>query len=216
MTELTYFFDPLCGWCYAAAPALQRIAETSGDRLRLMPTGLFVEPRPVAAIADHAQRNDTHIQKLTGQPFTQAYHQGVMRAAGGVFSSGALTRAVVALGRIDPRLEPPFLHDAQTARYVGGQDTSRADVVAAIAGEVARAAGYDLSDAALRDQIEADPTIDAETDRRITESRKAMTTLGIQGIPQLVVTNESGARVIDSQILYAGGDAVLAALGEPA
>ena len=43
-----------------------------------------------------------------------------------------------------------------------------------------------------------------------------MATLGIQGIPQLIVSDERGTRVLDSRALYAGGDAVLAHLSEPA
>lgn len=215
-TQFIYLFDPLCGWCYAAAPALKRIAETHGDQLRLMPTGLFVGPRPVSQIADHAFTNDSRIQELTGQRFTDTYHQGVMRKPGGIFSSGSLTRALVALGQIDPALEPIFLHTAQMARYVYGQDTSRADVVAGIAAQVARDAGLEVEERALFAEIENGSSLKAETERRINEGRRAMATLGIQGIPQLIVSDERGTRVLDSRALYAGGDAVLAQLSEPA
>lgn len=214
--RFTYLFDPLCGWCYASAPALKRVAETHADRLRLMPTGLFVEPRPVAAIADHARKNDGRIQDLTGQRFTEAYHQGVMRAPRGVFSSRALTRALVALGRIDPALEARFLHAAQTGRYVDGKDTSRPDMTAEIAVRVARTSGIEIDLSAFQAEITDDPALEVETDRRIAEGRAMMSTLGIQGIPQLIVTDHRGARVLDSQTLYAGGDAVLAAINEPA
>lgn len=214
--RLSYLFDPLCGWCYAAAPALKRVAEIHGDRLRLMPTGLFVEPRPVAAIADHAYKNDSRIQNLTGQPFTEGYHQGVMRARGGVFSSMALTRALVALGQIDPVLEPRFLHAAQTARYVGGHDTSRADVVAGIALQVARLSHIGVDQAGFLARITDDPALEVETDRRIAEGQALMSTLGIRGVPQLIVTDDRGARAVDGQALYTGGDAVLAALNKPA
>ncbi|AWI85960.1 protein-disulfide isomerase (plasmid) [Alloyangia pacifica] len=215
-TRFTYLFDPLCGWCYAAAPALKRLAETHGDRLRLMPTGLFVDPRPVAAIADHARKNDGRIEALTGQPFTDAYHQGIMRARGGVFSSQALTRALVAIGSIDPALEPRFLHAAQTARYVEGRDTSRSEVVAGVAVEVAQATGKEIDEAAFRVKITDDPALDIETDRRIAEGKKVMAALGLQGIPQLIVTDDRGVRAVDSQALYAGGAAVLAAIWERA
>lgn len=214
--QLGYLFDPLCGWCYAAAPALKRLADVHGDRLRMMPTGLFVDARPVAAIADHARSNDNRIQDLTGQPFSDAYHQGVMRADGGIFSSQALTRALVALGRIDATLEPRFLHFAQTARYVDGQDTSRADVVAGIAVQVARASGIAMDRSAFLAEITDDPALLAQTDRRLAQGQAMMSTLGIQGIPQLVVTDDSGAHVVNSQTLYAGGDAILAALKNPA
>ncbi|WP_244629714.1 DsbA family protein [Martelella limonii] len=216
MFHLTYLFDPLCGWCYAAAPQLKRVAETYGERLTLMPTGLFVPPRPVSAIADHARANDGRIQALTGQPFSEAYHQGVMRAPGGVFSSQALTLGLVALGQIDPALEPLFLHAAQKARYVDGLDTARADVVAAIAETVAGRFGIERDSVAIQAAIEGDAALKEATDRRISDALALMAKLGVHGVPQLVVTDRHGARIIDSQTLYSGGDAVLAALEQPA
>jgi len=214
--RFTYLFDPLCGWCYAAAPALERIAERHGDSLRLMPTGLFTELRPVATIADHARANDDRIQELTGQSFTSAYHQGVMRAPGGQLSSLPLTRALVALGQINPALEPRFLHEAQTARYVEGRDTSRPEIVAGVAHSVAQAAGLQINEGDLRVRLSEDRHLAAETDSRILEGRKMMEMLGLRGIPQLVVTDGGGTRTVDSQTLYAGGDAVLRAFGDAA
>ena len=38
---VTYLFDPLCGWCYAAAPVLARLQATPGVQVVLAPTGLF-------------------------------------------------------------------------------------------------------------------------------------------------------------------------------
>ena len=40
-TTVTYLFDPLCGWCYAAAPVLARLQATPGVQVVLAPTGLF-------------------------------------------------------------------------------------------------------------------------------------------------------------------------------
>lgn len=39
--KLQYLFDPLCGWCYASAPALSYLAQHHADQLELMPSGLF-------------------------------------------------------------------------------------------------------------------------------------------------------------------------------
>src|SRR5271163_4890850 len=39
--KLDYFFDPLCGWCYASAPALEALAEAFPDALTMLPSGLF-------------------------------------------------------------------------------------------------------------------------------------------------------------------------------
>ncbi len=212
-TQFTYLFDPLCGWCYAAAPAIKHLSETFGLQLTMMPTGLFVTPRPVSTIADHARAHDGRIQDLTGQPFSEAYHIGVMRAPGGVLTSLYLTRAMVALGRIDPAFEPRFLHAAQSARYVEGQDTSRPEIVARIAAQLA---GGTTDDATMLAVLENDPDLAAETDRRIAAGQKTMRTLGLSGVPLLMVRDENGTHIVDGHVLYEGGDAVLATLGKAA
>ena len=95
--ELQYFFDPLCGWCYTSAPALTALAERHGAALQMMPIGLFMQPRPIAGIADFAWQNDQRIAALTGQRFTESYRTQVLQAADGVFDSTPLTRALTAL-----------------------------------------------------------------------------------------------------------------------
>lgn len=54
MRSLIYLYDPLCGWCYAAAPGIARLRE-AGVTVTPRPTGLFAEPGRVmtAAFADH-------------------------------------------------------------------------------------------------------------------------------------------------------------------
>ena len=67
--KLYYFFDPLCGWCYASAPALAGLAEAFPDALTLMPSGLFSEEnaRDISPEwAAYAWRNDQRIEKMTG------------------------------------------------------------------------------------------------------------------------------------------------------
>ena len=39
--RITCLFDPLCGWCYGAAPALHRLRDVEGFSVELAPTGLF-------------------------------------------------------------------------------------------------------------------------------------------------------------------------------
>ena len=47
---LTYLFDPLCGWCYGAAPALHALID-AGHAVMLIPSGLFVAPGRTRAVA---------------------------------------------------------------------------------------------------------------------------------------------------------------------
>lgn len=85
---VTYLFDPLCGWCYAAAPALKFLQAQEGVEVVLAPSGLFAGAgaRPMdAQFAAYAWSNDQRIQQLTGQPFTQAYRDQILGAVSGRF-----------------------------------------------------------------------------------------------------------------------------------
>jgi putative protein-disulfide isomerase len=144
--KLDYFFDPFCGWCYASAPALDAIAEAYPHALTMQPSGLFANTggRPVSSMADHAWRNDQRIAELTGQKVTTEYRDLVLHDPDGVFDSIYATRAIVALGEIDPSLEPKVLHELQTARYVDANDTANPAVDAAVAAKVSGKHGHSV------------------------------------------------------------------------
>lgn len=98
-----YLFDPLCGWCYAAAPALKYLQGVEGIHVALAPTGLFAGAgaRPMdAQFAAYAWANDQRIQQLTGQLFTQAYRDHILGAANRRFDSGPATLALTAWPRL--------------------------------------------------------------------------------------------------------------------
>lgn len=208
--EFRYYFDPLCGWCYASAPALAALAERHGDKLRMMPVGLFVEPRPISAMADHAWRNDQRISQLTGQRFSEEYHRKVLQAPDGVFTSKALTLALAALGEIAPSLEARFLHAAQVARYVEGRDTSRVDEVVRIAATVANEAAVAFDADAFADRLQNDKALAERVEARMAAARAEMKSLPGSGVPQLLVAVGDKAHAVSGQPLYAGGDALLA------
>lgn len=198
-TTVTYLFDPLCGWCYAAAPALKYLQGVDGLQVVLAPTGLFAGAgaRPMdAQFAAYAWANDQRIQQLTGQPFTQAYRDRILGAEGGRFDSGPATLALTAVAQADPALELEALHALQHARYVDGRNNADPAVIA----EVLR--GLGLEDAAAR--VEApDPTLRSRTAERVARAQATLRAVGARGVPQLVVTAQGGA------LRLLGGDALL-------
>ncbi|VXD05039.1 Protein-disulfide isomerase-like protein [Pseudomonas sp. 8Z] len=207
--ELQYFFDPLCGWCYASAPALVGLAERHGAALRMMPVGLFMQPRPIAGIAEFAWQNDQRIATLTGQHFSEAYREQVLLAADGVFDSTPLTRALTALGEQDAALELRLLHTAQLARYVDGVDTCRVEAVAQIALDVARSAGLDLDLDAFSARLSDDRSLADATAQRVTRAQQAMQALPSGGVPQLLLKINGTPHVIAGQPLYEGPQRLL-------
>jgi putative protein-disulfide isomerase len=214
--QLHYFFDPLCGWCYASAPALAAVAKAYPGALRMMPSGLFADgnARPVAAMADHAWRNDTRISELTGQRFTEAYRDKVLLKPDGVFDSGPATRAVVALGELSPALEPRFLHAVQLARYIEACDTALPDEVAAVATAVAQVENLSLDSAAFALRLAGDKDLAARTNARIAETQTLMARLPSGGVPQLLVTARGRGEVLHGAPLYSGADEVLRTIAE--
>lgn len=214
--EFHYLFDPLCGWCYASAPALAAIATAYPGALRMMPSGLFADhnARSVSSMADHAWRNDMRISNLTGQRFTEAYRDKVLLNPDGLFDSGPATRALVALGELSATLEPKFLHQIQLTRYVEARDTSLPNEVAAVAIAVAQEANISLSSDAFALRLSEDKELAARTSARIAETRNLMGRLSSGGVPQLLVSLDGNAEVIHGAPLYSDGGEVLRLISE--
>jgi len=212
--KLDYFFDPLCGWCYASAPALEALAEAFPDALTMLPSGLFAGAgaRPVAAIAEHAWRNDTRIAELTGQVFATQYRDQVLGDPRGVFDSISATRAIVALGEVDPSLEPALLQALQSARYVGAKDTANAAVVATVAAKVLEGRGHSVDEDALADIFACDEGLATRTEQRIRTTLARMRELSSSAVPQLLATIGDHREVIQGGDLYGGADTVLKAV----
>lgn len=207
-THVTYLFDPLCGWCYAAAPAIARLQGTPGVQVDLAPTGLFAGAgaRPMdAQFAQYAWSNDHRIQQLTGQPFTQAYRDNVLGAVSGRFDSGPATLALTAVAQTAPAQELAALHAIQSARYVDGRDTTALPVLADVLGAI----GLHAAAALMR---AGDGALHAAMQQRVAAARAAMQALGAQGVPQLVVHSANGAqqRLLSSTDLLGPLDALLA------
>lgn len=205
-TIVTYLFDPLCGWCYGASPAIQRLGQHGNIMLELAPTGLFTGAggRSLdASFADYAWSNDMRIQKLTGQRFTEAYHTQVLRRPGGRFDSSAATLALTAVAISEAPRELDTLKLLQEARYVDGLDTSAATVVL----KVLRDAGL----GAAADRLAAgDAELLAANDSRMRNAQGLMRSLGAQGVPALVITDGQGSRLLRGDVLYGDVDKLLA------
>jgi putative protein-disulfide isomerase len=171
----------------------------------MIPTGLFFEPRPITAIADHAWRNDQRIGELTGQRFSQSYHLNVLQAPNGVFTSSPLTLALAILGEIDVVLEPRFLHAAQVARYVEGRDTSRIEEVVRVAEAVAAANDAAINAVIFAERLQSDITLLDRVKARMATARSELQSFG-NGVPQLLVQMGKVVQVVEREALYGGKD----------
>ena len=203
-----YIFDPLCGWCYASAPALAALAHAWPGRLALRPSGLFADAGArdlTPEWARHAWVNDQRIAAMTGQVFSTAYHDQVLQGAAKRFDSGPLNRALTAVHAIDAALEPAVLAQLQTARYVDGQDTARAAVVAQVTAQALHDAGHTLDTEAFAQRLQTDAALAQATQARTRATQALMRERGMRGVPQLLVSVDGAVRSVDSAALYQGG-----------
>ncbi|WLE00605.1 DsbA family protein (plasmid) [Agrobacterium leguminum] len=206
--HVTYLFDPLCGWCYGAVPALEHIAGQKGFIVTLSPTGLFAGEgsRPMDRnFADYAWQNDQRIARLTGQVFSDAYRSNVLDAAGGLFDSAPATLGIVAVGLTQPDGELSALKALQHTRYVDGIDTASRETVAS----VLKKAGF--HEAALRVRSPDEELLSAYR-TRIAAARADMARFGAQGVPTLIVGEGQDRRMVRCNALYGRFDLLTAEL----
>ena len=203
-----YLMDPLCGWCYGAAPALQKLRNVPGVQLEIAPTGLFAGAGSRAMDADFAAfawSNDERIERLTGQRFTLRYRSQVLGKHGQRFDSGPATLALTAVQRTAPEREFDALRAIHEARYVDGLDTTDQTVLA----ELLR--GLQL-DAAAQLLLQTDAALTTATRDRIADAQRDMQQLGAQGVPALVLVGDQGRRLVRGNALYGSLDSLLAQL----
>ncbi|MBS7699787.1 MULTISPECIES: DsbA family protein [unclassified Chelatococcus] len=200
--QVTYLYDPLCGWCYGAMPALEVLQ--SRAKITFVPTGLFAgEGARVmdANFAAYAWENDQRIASLTGQPFSERYREQVL-LPGTAFDSTVATLALVAVSLDAPDQLFAACKAIQHARYVDGRDTSVRQEVAAVLD------GMGLSGAAAR-LLANDRGVLAAARHAVATGRRLMAAHGARGVPTVVLSTEQGDRLIPSQLLYGEREALL-------
>lgn len=195
---LYYLFDPLCGWCYGAAPAVTHLRNTTNVVVQPLPTGLFSGEG--ASVMDdnfaaYAWSNDQRIQSLTGQPFTEKYRANVLANRQQRFDSGHATAALTAVALTERERELEVLSAIQKARYVDGLDvTSEATLVGILQLlELEEAASLFVSSSeALHAHIQA----------RASHAQTFMQAHGVRGVPAFIAETEGGIQLLQNAEIY--------------
>lgn len=122
-TTLHYVYDPLCGWCYGAAPLLQAAAGIPDLRIALHAGGLWMgarRQRMGQALRDYVRPHDERIHALTGQPFGKPYFDDLLLDESRLLDSEPPIRAILAVTALGgDGLD--LLHRIQSAHYRDGQ-----------------------------------------------------------------------------------------------
>jgi putative protein-disulfide isomerase len=154
--RLHYIADPLCGWCYAAAPLVKAARDVAGLDVVFHGGGMMAGPnvqRVTPQLRNYVMPHDHRIASLTGQPFGDAYFEGLLRDTTAVFDSAPPTAAVLAAEALAGR-GLDMLAAEQRAHYVAGRRIADRDVLIALAADLgldrdAFAKAFDAQDVAV-------------------------------------------------------------------
>jgi len=176
---LHYFYDPLCGWCYGAAPLVK--AARNVVEVRAHGGGMMTGARRQAVtpqLRGFVMPHDARIAQLSGQPFGDAYANGLLRDTTAVFDSEPPTAAILAAEALAGR-GLDLLAALQVAHYVEGRRIADRAVLVDVAGAIG------LPPAAFADAL--DRQTGAAVQAHFEETRSLMAQVGAQGFPSFVL-----------------------------
>lgn len=184
--KLHYIYDPLCGWCYAAAPLLEAAENVPNLPIELHAGGMlsgyarrFITPQWREYVIPH----DRRIAAISGQPFGEAYFNVLLRDTTAVLDSTPPIAAILAAEKVSRR-GSAMLRRIQRAHYVEGKRVADAPVLQALAEEL----GLDAAAfAAAYAEMLAQPAQD-----HIAESKLLLARVGGNGFPTFVWQQADG------------------------
>lgn len=178
MTAILHFvYDPLCGWCYCAEPLVKAAAGVEGLTLKLHGGGLWPEPtRLPEETRRYIRQADARAAEISGQPYGEAYLDGLLPDPTMTLESRPTTAAVLAAESLRASGGIEMLQAIQHAHYERGLRVVEAGVLAQLAGEI----GID------REAFES-ALDEVDVDSHITNSRRFMQQIGAGGFPAFVL-----------------------------
>ncbi|MEQ9946401.1 DsbA family protein [Pectobacterium aroidearum] len=188
-TTLHYIHDPLCGWCYGAAPLIKAAREVlpvhaHGGGMMAGSKRQKVTPQ----LREFVKQHDTHIAKISGQPFGKSYVDGLLCDSSAVLDSEPPIAAILAAEQLTGR-GLDMLAALQTAHYVEGKRIAdRAPLI-----ELATQLGLGVD--AFATALEAQRGASVQT--HIRQTRELMARVGARGFPTLVLEHGEGLTRVD-------------------
>jgi putative protein-disulfide isomerase len=188
---LHYIFDPLCGWCYAAAPLVAVARGIEGLPLALHGGGLMsgaARRKVTPELRQYVMEHDHRIAKVSGQPFGDAYFNGLLHNAEAVLDSTPPIAAILATQACG-KSGAEMLAALQLAHYVEGLVVSDSTTLHSL--------GSTLGIDAKRFAEELERQLQGTANDHIQTSRQLMRQVGGNGFPTMALETEIGFELLD-------------------
>jgi putative protein-disulfide isomerase len=186
---LHYIHDPLCGWCYGAAPLVR--AARGMVRVRAHGGGMMAGAACRAVTPELRQfvmTHDRRIAQASGQPFGQGYFEGLLRDQGAVLDSAPPITAMLAADEL-AGAGLDMLARLQQAHYVEGRRIAELAVLEELAAE-------------LQLDVEAFGSVyerlqGAATQAHIEQSQALLARIGSHGFPTFALERDDRYTIVD-------------------
>ncbi len=138
MTKTARFFvDPLCAWCWAQKPTMEKIMEDLTDKanIEFYMGGMRVRDNTKKIEGDYKQYLSKVFERVT-MASGQIMNKRVLDTKGLVFDSEYPCRAVILVKKLlGTKKAIQFLHKIQTAYFVESKNITKPKILAALAGD---------------------------------------------------------------------------------
>ena len=174
---LHYIYDPLCRWCYGAEPLVWAASKVEGIALRMHAGGLWPQPtRLPVDMRRYIQQADARVGQMSGQPYGEAYLNGLLFDPELVLESRPVIAAVLAAQALDASKALAMLRGIQHAHYERGEHVVRPETLRKIAVEIG------LDAAAFEQALKS-----VSVEEHIAASQELMNNVGARGFPTFVL-----------------------------
>jgi putative protein-disulfide isomerase len=173
---LWYFADPMCSWCWGFSPVVEAVRNEYRDRMKIALVLGGLRPGETAPMTVAGRAEILHhwhqVHERTGQAFR---FEGAM-AEGFVYDTEPASRAVVAVGGIEPESIFAMFKAIQSAFYAAGRDVTQPEVLTDLAVKLG------VTPVRFLPAFDSDAA-KAKTQAHFKQARQA----GVHGFPTLIL-----------------------------
>lgn len=123
--KLTYFFDPLCIWCYGFSPVIEQLHESYSDLLELevISGGMITGDKagPIGEVAGFIKTAYRDVERVTGMTFGEQFTDRVLKNGETIFNSLTPSQAMSVIKVRKPEMAFLYSTDLQRQIFQEGQ-----------------------------------------------------------------------------------------------
>lgn len=175
-TEILYFGDPMCSWCYGISGELEKLKEAYEGKasFRVIVGGL--RPNEVEPMDEQLKDFLSHHWKEVGERSGQPFSYDIMDRDDFVYNTEPACRAVVTARMLKPEVTFAFFKDIQRAFYAKNEDTNELETYLSIAEK------YDIDKSLFKEYFESEEARQATQHDFVISAE-----MGIRGFPTVVL-----------------------------